>query len=646
MVNLNINFSEANKISNGLAELSTECSSIATSCKGLASSSISSISPRAAAYVTQIQSSISGLSGQVSNFHSSFSGSIAIYQKAYEEQQASVDTLESNGSAGGTETIKIDDVKASELKATIDYYFNYPNKAKDMQEVSDSKLRDLFTANGATKIGDNTYSFSIDGKNYKYNVNSNEIMVDGVKEPELYCKFYTTADTSFSDITNTVTLLAGSGEISRGFDTTAQVNSNSLVVIPYGSQSIPNMPNKISACTRTGDFLAGGKEKTIVNTIVGYSLGGQAAYATVAANKGLYSKLAAVNSAPTTSSGNTNYLEKHGDYEAFKDVDIYIFEGSSDNFVNANIASLKRFRNNGVPMENIHVYTNDGDLLYEAKHLLPSENVYKVEKEYAKSHKGWGGHSYGYDMLKDSGIISYLSANPKERVASAQEETSQETDLSATTEVNVPTTGRAIIKGSNNGKTFRAIVDGEEWICPNTKINCIDYEAYVQKAGSYQNNGVGGGQCQTMSQVHSVDMMRGSYTTAREIEDGTVGEVWSPYNRMKGGVASTNQNDIWEYVYKELTNGRVVPLQVSQVDSYKGDRHWVTVCGISPSVKSAADLNPDTIMVLDCVDGELQKLSKSRAAGGHERYLYKWDGSYQVNGATPEFLEKEVNNNV
>lgn len=744
MVNLNIDFDRANKISNSLSELVTECTAIMSSCKGVDGGSVSSFSPRTASYCSQIQTSANKISTQITNLQTSFDGSIALYRQAYEDAQSRVENDIVEGSSLNTgKPIVLDDLTASELSATVDYYFNFPGSVKSIKVVSDTKLRNLFTANGATKVGNDTYSFTINGKKYKYNVSTHEVIIDGSREQSLYCKFYTTSDTSFSDITNTVTLLAGSGEIGKGFDTSVKVNSNSLVIIPYGSQNIPNMPNKVSGCTRVGDFLVGGNSKKITNTIVGYSLGGQAAYSAVAANKGLYSKIAVVNSAPMTSSGGLNYIEKFGSYEAFKDVDIYIFEGSGDSFVSADIEALRRFKNHKVPMSNIHVYTNDSNLLSVAKSYLPSENVYKVDGSYAKSHRGWSGHSYGYDMLKDSGIFSYLTGSVSIPTTTAANTTATTTTAATTTTVQTPTTstyglnlgasiehtgstttssanvggngdttytlktgdslgtttasafGTAAATTSNSyslntgaslgttaavttsdgtpstttgtqsslntgksidlsspvvssggalsvkgGKMLKITYEGKEYYVVNTKINCVDYQRYVAKNGLTQNNGLCPDDCMVLSQYYAVDMLRGTKTSGNTMSQGQGG----PAVRMNDYVSSQSRDPVLKYIYTEALAGRPTVLQVTQVNSYKGDRHLVTVVGFDSSVQSYKDLNADNIFVLDCVDGKLQTLSKSRSKGGHERDLFNQGGNYFVRGATTEFLNKEVYN--
>jgi hypothetical protein len=201
--------------------------------------------------------------------------------------------------------------------------------------------------------------------------------------------------------------------------------------------------------------------------------------------------------------------------------------------------------------------------------------------------------------------------------------------------------GVSVIGSVEGGKMIAINVDGKEFYVANTRISVVDYEKYVQSSGLYQNTGFMGSQCSTLAQVYGVDMMRGTYT-ARSTD---AVDAQSPCTRMLDGVSSPNEEDVLQYLYNELTAGRVCSLQATQVQTAtKGWRHVVTVVGFDSSVKSWKDLNPDTILVLDCVDGKIQTLGKSRSSGGHERKLYAQGGKYMAHGATQDFLVKEVNN--
>ncbi len=183
--------------------------------------------------------------------------------------------------------------------------------------------------------------------------------------------------------------------------------------------------------------------------------------------------------------------------------------------------------------------------------------------------------------------------------------------------------------GSLTGLNFR----GTDFNIVNTKIPIQQYEAYIQKNGLYQNAGLLGGQCMLLSQYYASDMLSGKYTSRSTMQ----GHGGSPAVKMNEGMTDANSQPVLDYVYKEVNEGNPVVLQVSQKLSYKGARHLVTVVGYASNVKSAADLTPDNILVLDCVDGKIQTLGQARSEGGHERYLFNQNGVYLAYGPTEKF---------
>ena len=204
----------------------------------------------------------------------------------------------------------------------------------------------------------------------------------------------------------------------------------------------------------------------------------------------------------------------------------------------------------------------------------------------------------------------------------------------------------SVIEQVEGGKLLKINYNGEEIYVANTRISVVDYCEYVTKYNITQNGGVLPALCAIMAQYYAMDMMRGTYTSAADMN----ALAKSPSTRINDTCESTDINDVYRYIYDELCNGRLTTLQVTQINTpVNGSRHVVTVVGFSGSVKSWQDLNEDTIYVLDCVDGEIQTLSKSRSDGGHERKLYamtngKGERTYLAHGATDDFLTLEVNN--
>ena len=181
--------------------------------------------------------------------------------------------------------------------------------------------------------------------------------------------------------------------------------------------------------------------------------------------------------------------------------------------------------------------------------------------------------------------------------------------------------------------------NGQNFNVVNTKTDIATYEQYVQSNKLSQNNGLLGSECMLLSQYYATDLLRGTFTKKSTMANAE----GSPATRINEKKVSKDPNEVLQYTYQELSEGHPVVLQVSQVNSNKGDRHLVTAVGYNSSVKSAADLTPDNILVLDCVDGKIQTLGQARSEGGHERYLFAQGGNYQAIGPTETFLSKEVN---
>ena len=220
----------------------------------------------------------------------------------------------------------------------------------------------------------------------------------------------------FGDITNTITILAGQGAldgkegpIKKGNNLYEGVktNKNSLVIVPYGTgygHTTVFIHEGISAATRLGNFMVGGSSRKITNSIVGYSLGGMAAYRTVAQNNGLYNKLVAVNSFMQAD------MEKNGgSWQAFNNCEIVLLEAAGDKFVDGAIGTLKKLQRNGINMNNVHVYSNDRTMIGYSKRYLNDSNINDWSVHNSEL-KGWSTHNHGIEMIKSSGILNYLSS--------------------------------------------------------------------------------------------------------------------------------------------------------------------------------------------------------------------------------------------
>ncbi len=209
-----------------------------------------------------------------------------------------------------------------------------------------------------------------------------------------------------------------------------------------------------------------------------------------------------------------------------------------------------------------------------------------------------------------------------------------------------------IYDSGENKYMLKAKIDGKECFVCNTKINCIEYQKYVIANKMTQQDGLGHGQCLYLCKYYASDMLRGTFTSPKSfIEedpyDLPTNALWNYIlpecntHDQKSQEFKDAATKIYDYVYSEVSNGRPVVLQVSQTDP-KG-RHFVVITGFDSSVKSAADLNPNTMVALDCNEGKLDFLSNcGNEEGG--RKLRSSDGKLQVIGASEYFIDTQINN--
>ena len=127
----------------------------------------------------------------------------------------------------------------------------------------------------------------------------------------------------------------------------------------------------------------------------------QATYQALASSSGLYQKAVIVNSGMQKL--------KTGSYENMKDVEIIIMQANNDKtFGGWAPQTLRGLVQNGIPKENISVYTNSGSMLSMANKWLDPENVHNVSAD-VKGTRTWSKHNYGIEMIKTSGILNYLT---------------------------------------------------------------------------------------------------------------------------------------------------------------------------------------------------------------------------------------------
>ncbi len=406
-----------NNVGTSLSNVISENQKIKSAANNIDAGLVSDFSPSAGSNVSGILSNVNTLMTSLDELETSYGLAKDELIKAYEAAQKAVqDDLKDGQDLSGTNEInyELQGSIGEGLNQTLAFYFNYPAAAKEAKQVSESSLRSALEKQGAKLLSDgNTYKMTINGKTYKYNVQTGIVQM-GDSRDGIYARYFATTS-DLSKITHTITLMGGSGtvdsnRIDPNLKSGVKANSNSLIILPYSS-GINNKADYVAGATRIGDFMVGGKSKKVTNSIVGYSLGGHIATRTVSRNKGLYQAIVYVNSGAYTSDLKIDLISRaKGSIDAFKDIKIIFFEGSNDKFVKSAAKTINTFTTNGVPKSNIYVYTSDKTLISKYTPYLGKSHVQAVPDGYVKkSSDGWRGHSYGFNMIKNSNIVNYLS---------------------------------------------------------------------------------------------------------------------------------------------------------------------------------------------------------------------------------------------
>ena len=205
-------------------------------------------------------------------------------------------------------------------------------------------------------------------------------------------------------MSNTITILAGSGERSSGavggsrISNNANLNDNSLLISlkKDNDYNMSKHPKMISMATKLGMLLAGIEKG---NSIIGYSEGAQAAAKTVSSNYVKYDIVVLVNGSAYYTSNNANLISN---YEPFKDMEILLLEAKNNNNWNETIIkTINNFLNKGINSTNIKLFTSDNELIRTFTNKI---NVTII------SSNTWSGHGSGYRIINESNILSYLSS--------------------------------------------------------------------------------------------------------------------------------------------------------------------------------------------------------------------------------------------
>ena len=333
-----------------------------------------------------------------------------------------------------TKSVKADTIivtpVTTESDASNGFYIGFPRTYTKMHMLDNTEIDNILLNRNIQRNIDNGgsyYSFNINNMTYTYRPCASLLSCGNVN---IGCKIYATSDCDFSNITNIVTVIGGTGDRISGVNLDGKsLGKNSIVVVCYTKNrdiSTLDRSELIGSCTRIMNMIFA-PENSAYNSIVGFSEGAQAAFVVAANNPGLYQTLVCSNGAPYWTNGGVNLISRYSNaqYRSFRNMEIIFLESKNNNNWNPYIIqTLMDLRNHNVPVHNISLYTNDYDLLngytgiYFGEESYPSagsvlgsdDNIYFLSDREAYLYGGWEKHGDGIRMITDSNILSYLTS--------------------------------------------------------------------------------------------------------------------------------------------------------------------------------------------------------------------------------------------
>lgn len=419
MSSINIDFEAAAEVIKTFTNICFTINSTVNITKAINNGFLGAYSKRASDLTADLQSNVAIAARDMEDLRNEFNTIIEKYREAQERIKNMVLDLSVSTGASVSSAAKNFAIHKQKIKAK--FVLGEKGDTKELKEISASDIEAMFLKNGATKNGD-VCMMTIGGKTYGYNTSNNKLTLDG-QEIDYYCKFFATETTNIEDITNTITILAGRDALDTSHGPTGHPNSelftgvyandNSLIIIPYGNDRNYQrgaMVPCVSASTQIGDFLVNGGNEKLSNSIIGYSYGGMVAYSTISENGGLYDTFFHVNTYCLLY--DKNYIDQIN-YDSFKDMQIIMFEGDHEEYnaeyINGTLRTLQNFTENGVPAENIEVYSPSDPLRAGARKYIGPDQTHNVNSEEVARGKCWREHSKGMFIVRDYGLLDYLS---------------------------------------------------------------------------------------------------------------------------------------------------------------------------------------------------------------------------------------------
>lgn len=173
----------------------------------------------------------------------------------------------------------------------------------------------------------------------------------------------------------------------------------------------------------------------------------------------------------------------------------------------------------------------------------------------------------------------------------------------------------------------------------DTPISPLDFAEEVVKNRTHQQF-YHGSKCSIVNIWYSALLLLKTKPTRSNYENFYTWTTISSVDGYSNKVNSENLEDIKVGLYNFLNEGQPAVIKVTQ--QAKNRRHYVTAIGFTEDVKTASDLNPNNILVLDSANGQVSTLATS-GYGGRDFYAEvnsKGKLVYEVSGPTVEFLNE------
>lgn len=192
-----------------------------------------------------------------------------------------------------------------------------------------------------------------------------------------------------------------------------------------------------------------------------------------------------------------------------------------------------------------------------------------------------------------------------------------------------PVTSYTTINQPTSSTVTGHVSDYNDYVVAENQTKLSDYVNFLRSRGICQdsNKDVYGGKCLGFAYTQAY----GYFVNDRNItpDSGANYKYATKFQAFEG-----TKQEVLAEIYKEITAGRPVVLQVNGNVSGTS-RHFVTVVGYKKSVKSAADIKEEDLLIIDSWDAKLESMN---GKGSGTRFMTQ--GTETGNGNYPYRIYK------